>query len=105
MPRWRETRPRGRERGRAAGCTVSPCSGVSNDRFHLIAESGAAEPFSVGANGVEIEPCGLSVRDRVGERDRKSTRLDSSHEWNSYADICLKKKDCKRRVSNVTFKK
>src|SRR6266536_4200402 len=25
-------------------------------------------------------------------RDRKSTRLNSSHEWNSYAVLCLKKK-------------
>src|SRR5438105_5491775 len=27
-----------------------------------------------------------------GERDRKSTRLNSSHEWISYAVFCLKKK-------------
>src|SRR5438105_12807195 len=26
------------------------------------------------------------------ERDRKSTRLNSSHEWTSYAVFCLKKK-------------
>src|SRR5438105_11966849 len=26
------------------------------------------------------------------ERDRKSTRLNSSHEWSSYAVFCLKKK-------------
>src|SRR5438105_7785184 len=25
-------------------------------------------------------------------RDRKSTRLNSSHEWTSYADFCLKKR-------------
>src|SRR5438105_6592379 len=29
---------------------------------------------------------------RHGERDRKSTRLNSSHEWISYAVFCLKKK-------------
>src|SRR5438105_8120905 len=28
----------------------------------------------------------------VAERDRKSTRLNSSHEWISYAVFCLKKK-------------
>src|SRR6266849_9133685 len=27
-----------------------------------------------------------------GDRDRKSTRLNSSHEWISYAVFCLKKK-------------
>src|SRR5438105_6905502 len=28
----------------------------------------------------------------AGDRDRKSTRLNSSHEWISYAVFCLKKK-------------
>src|SRR5438105_7538889 len=28
----------------------------------------------------------------LGEQDRKSTRLNSSHEWKSYAVFCLKKK-------------
>src|SRR6266536_3836754 len=28
----------------------------------------------------------------TGRRDRKSTRLNSSHEWISYAGLCLKKK-------------
>src|SRR5438105_15538910 len=35
------------------------------------------------------------LRDRRRERavpDRKSTRLNSSHEWTSYAVFCLKKK-------------
>src|SRR6266536_2021676 len=30
--------------------------------------------------------------DLLGEEDRKSTRLNSSHEWISYAVFCLKKK-------------
>src|SRR5438105_8861511 len=33
------------------------------------------------------------LRDPVSE-DRKSTRLNSSHEWISYAVFCLKKKTC-----------
>src|SRR6266849_7929765 len=32
------------------------------------------------------------------ERDRKSTRLNSSHEWSSYAVFCLKKK--KNKIVN-----
>src|SRR5215207_160092 len=32
-------------------------------------------------------------------RDRKSTRLNSSHEWSSYAVFCLKKKIYNGRVS------
>src|SRR5438105_9985569 len=35
--------------------------------------------------------------------DRKSTRLNSSHEWISYAVFCLKKKNKNRRgSSNIT---
>src|SRR6266849_6959237 len=34
-------------------------------------------------------------------RDRKSTRLNSSHEWISYAVFCLKKKN--RRKNSVWF--
>src|SRR5438105_5472920 len=32
--------------------------------------------------------------------DRKSTRLNSSHEWISYAVFCLKKKQVARPLSN-----
>src|SRR5690606_41531786 len=35
---------------------------------------------------------GLAVGDKVGTRDRKSTRLNSSHVKISYAVFCLKKK-------------
>src|SRR6266849_10011840 len=35
---------------------------------------------------------------RPGRRDRKSTRLNSSHEWISYAVFCLKKKKKKNGV-------
>src|SRR6266536_5986251 len=34
-------------------------------------------------------------------RDRKSTRLNSSHEWSSYAVFCLKKK--KKSISQHIF--
>src|SRR5438105_10873496 len=34
----------------------------------------------------------LEARRRFGYPDRKSTRLNSSHEWISYAVFCLKKK-------------
>src|SRR5438105_9888394 len=32
------------------------------------------------------------IDDMVASKDRKSTRLNSSHEWISYAVFCLKKK-------------
>src|SRR5438105_11272205 len=34
----------------------------------------------------------------VGALDRKSTRLNSSHEWISYAVFCLKKKKKKKDI-------
>src|SRR5438105_10537429 len=37
-------------------------------------------------------PAAGQVEELLAERDRKSTRLNSSHEWISYAVFCLKKK-------------
>src|SRR5207247_4693759 len=39
-----------------------------------------------------VRPRGGVVRAHRLARDRKSTRLNSSHEWISYAVFCLKKK-------------
>src|SRR5438105_11163961 len=36
-----------------------------------------------------------------GDQDRKSTRLNSSHEWISYAVFCLKKKKTIGRARNL----
>src|SRR6266536_3357445 len=38
-------------------------------------------------------------------RDRKSTRLNSSHEWISYAVFCLKKKKTHARILQLTKNK
>src|SRR2546429_5320034 len=35
---------------------------------------------------------------RAGHRDRKSTRLNSSHGYISYAVFCLKKKNARERI-------
>src|SRR5207247_8863598 len=43
--------------------------------------------------GTLLSSCHLHRQDPQGrEADRKSTRLNSSHEWISYAVFCLKKK-------------
>src|SRR5438105_12860039 len=39
---------------------------------------------------------------RSPRRDRKSTRLNSSHEWISYAVFCLKKKKTERTMARPT---
>src|SRR5438105_7401489 len=52
---------------------------------------------------VEGEPIGRAVRRE--DRDRKSTRLNSSHEWISYAVFCLKKKkECCDPPQNSTVR-
>src|SRR5438105_6064508 len=43
-------------------------------------------------------PAATVARQRLASRgDRKSTRLNSSHEWISYAVFCLKKKKKKNK--------
>src|SRR5207247_2851005 len=46
-------------------------------------------PFPFGAQSAEYDFAGRPVEPG---QDRKSTRLNSSHEWISYAVFCLKKK-------------
>src|SRR2546430_13365605 len=46
--------------------------------------------------------CGLRQR-HEGGRDRKSTRLNSSHSQISYAVFCLKKKKCHDRDVTVGY--
>src|SRR2546429_7025712 len=41
-------------------------------------------------------------RERLATQDRKSTRLNSSHGYISYAVFCLKKKKHKRKLSTHT---
>src|SRR5690606_41408812 len=60
------------------------------------------QPFRIGDRHDSIKPRvllhvlvdeeGLRDRRRIGEADRKSTRLNSSHVKISYAVFCLKKK-------------
>src|SRR5438105_4056035 len=54
---------------------------------------GAHEPLpSRKAGGCATHRRLDSQSDWRAEKDRKSTRLNSSHEWSSYAVFCLKKK-------------
>src|SRR2546430_8813504 len=50
-------------------------------------------------NNANLKVDGLVVKEAiVGEGDRKSTRLNSSHSQISYAVFCLKKKKMRKRV-------
>src|SRR5206468_8708217 len=70
------------------------CLGVEPSRFELPGEL-AGLPRERSRRGARA--LRLHARELVGERDRKSTRLNSSHDQISYAVFCLKKK--KKRSS------
>src|SRR2546430_13326607 len=57
---------------------------------HGVSERAAPHPRRTGGAG----------RAREGERDRKSTRLNSSHSQISYAVFCLKKKKKQERLTS-----
>src|SRR5256885_6700299 len=61
-------------------------------------------PLLPGAFGAVAAGLGARARDRA--RDRKSTRLNSSHLVISYAVFCLKKKKAPilRRALNIAFR-
>src|SRR5256885_9891913 len=60
---------------------LSDCPGIGCDRRALVA-----------AHPARSLPQGTAALSAAGERDRKSTRLNSSHLVISYAVFCLKKK-------------
>src|SRR3712207_8579123 len=89
----------------------------STTLFRSPGSLGAVGGVELGENRTDVEldcpladiqaVCNLFVRQTLGEqRDRKSTRLNSSHANISYAVFCLKKKrvckvsDRKRRCLN-----
>src|SRR5207247_11210189 len=53
----------------------------------------AIPSFFLGLSAIYI--FSVKLADRPRKKDRKSTRLNSSHEWISYAVFCLKKKKIK----------
>src|SRR5438105_1018676 len=77
-------------RGDSGGVDNTPSA--NGPLIYLSVEGRLDEAVEVArANGGKV----LRARQKIGEhgfRDRKSTRLNSSHEWISYAVFCLKKK-------------
>src|SRR2546430_15516028 len=65
----------------------------TDSQSHLIElASGPKVVTFAGYRGTEGSPLKLRVRWKIVRRDRKSTRLNSSHSQISYAVFCLKKK-------------
>src|SRR5438105_10326546 len=72
---------------RAAGLLLEPVADAHEPTFGL----------EVGRE-LRIVDCDGGQAGRCSRRsDRKSTRLNSSHEWISYAVFCLKKKKTERQ--------
>src|SRR5438105_9572526 len=77
-------------RGMARACKENGCA--------LIGGETAEMPGFYGDDDYDIAGFIVGVK----TRDRKSTRLNSSHEWISYAVFCLKKKKNKRNNKKDT---
>src|SRR5438105_13884927 len=72
--------------------TLFPYTTLFRSKF-LFTRNADAEEFGEGVDGDAAERWAAHRRQRPHQTpDRKSTRLNSSHEWISYAVFCLKKK-------------
>src|SRR5947208_8100553 len=60
--------------------------------IETLRHSGAADDFDIAAGIAHQRNDGVLHRQDHAGADRKSTRLNSSHQINSYAVFCLKKK-------------
>src|SRR5438270_5646712 len=63
--------------------------------------SGGRKRAAREGGGAKARPSPYRDFERVGDGDRKSTRLNSSHSQISYAVFCLKKKKIQQRLLNV----
>src|SRR5690606_40441461 len=63
-----------------------------NISFVLIWQSGATTKYQYEDNSIGVKRSPIPSAQAVRPRDRKSTRLNSSHVKISYAVFCLKKK-------------
>src|SRR5687768_18066195 len=61
--------------------------------YTTLFRSEVVEVQLAGTGLAELRDVGADVGDRVRDIDRKSTRLNSSHGYISYAVFCLKKKN------------
>src|SRR2546422_11774270 len=94
--------PAATENWRTAGETrpllLAAAGGEPSDAAALRGH-GKANRVAAVASGVGEPPAGSDFKRRAdrGREDRKSTRLNSSHGYISYAVFCLKKKNNKKQ--------
>src|SRR5258708_20411108 len=68
------------------------------DAVHLAAQADRSRPVDDGLRSSQVGERRSQLAD-IGCRDRKSTRLNCSHQIISYAVFCLKKKKNKNEMS------
>src|SRR2546421_4853152 len=78
--------------------TLFPYTTLFRSDFGTLPTETAVEPWPVELNPEEQSP----PSNPRGELDRKSTRLNSSHDQISYAVFCLKKKKNKNKKPTAT---
>src|SRR5206468_5734382 len=76
-------------------------TGRSNGSAHSLWTGGHRCQGDVRNGWCRIQWCAMSMRRQIQTSDRKSTRLNSSHDQISYAVFCLKKKK-KKQVYKYT---
>src|SRR2546429_1281354 len=85
---------------------AGPCPVVQVGQSQVQLGFGTKKPTRTAkALAGHVKKAGLETAPRGLERlDRKSTRLNSSHGYNSYAVFCLKKKKKKNQTNTVSEK-
>src|SRR2546428_8332721 len=69
-----------------------PLANIGSKRLGDRASFGRGEAADRGELGERHKPAQTDIHDEASAIDRKSTRLNSSHDQISYAVFCLKKK-------------
>src|SRR5258708_10886642 len=91
--------------------TLFPYTTLFRSRLLPVLARGPADQLALGFlrvqdrhGAVDLEQRNLLVEGRGALQDRKSTRLNSSHQIISYAVFCLKKKRTRRHRAHVQWR-
>src|SRR5206468_5590455 len=84
--------------------TLFPYTTLFRSTYAGLSLAAAADQLVLSGGGDLAQTRAIQEHELIG-RDRKSTRLNSSHDQISYAVFCLKKKKKKKKKNNKKKKK